>query len=74
MDEKALNGFDFPFQNPFQKKDETFRQFIARCDKSMVEMKQSCENFLGCGGIWSYGKQVYAPQTKIGKMSKGHTE
>jgi hypothetical protein len=73
MNEKALNGFDFPFQNPFQRKNETFARFIQRCDKSMVEMKQSCEDFLGCNAIWSYGNQTFT-QPKNGKTFRGHTE
>jgi hypothetical protein len=68
-----LDRFDIPFENPFQRKKETKPHFIARCNKSMVGMKKSCESFMGCGSIWSYGKQEKT-QSKNAKKSKGHTE
>jgi hypothetical protein len=73
MNEKTVNRFDLPFQNPFQKKNETFRHFVARCDKSMLGIKQSAEAFLGSGNMYYYS-EAYLAQKRNAKTYKRHTE
>jgi hypothetical protein len=47
-----LDSFELPFKNPFQRKGESKKKFIARCNRLMAPIKANQAKMFGGGTVY----------------------